>query len=245
MGLYLGKEKISNISAGMPEIIQGTDTSDATATADDILRDKTAYVNGEKISGKISTIGDNSVMHMSGSPTLSSQSSNLYCQYPFTSSYAFKKGASIEITIPLSNFGTATAADVTSGKTFTSSAGLKITGTKTESGSSTTVPTYTFVINNSSTLGSAYYYVNGSGKTSLTAGTTVNLPAGTYIEMTSSSYSSNTYSMTFKAPSEDTVIISNTTSGLSAATQRIVKFITPAANSSAAFSKSNSSTVDM
>ena len=36
---------------GVTGTYEGTDTSDATATADDILRNKTAYVDGEKITG--------------------------------------------------------------------------------------------------------------------------------------------------------------------------------------------------
>ena len=41
----------------------------------------------------------------------------------------FRTGARIQVRSPKSNFGDATAADVAYGKTFTSSAGLKVTGT--------------------------------------------------------------------------------------------------------------------
>lgn len=46
-----GYEGLSKVTVKVP----GTDTSDATATKNDMLKDKTAYVNGEKVVGGIET----------------------------------------------------------------------------------------------------------------------------------------------------------------------------------------------
>jgi len=50
MAVYLGKNKVSGIGG---QGVIGTDTSDANATATDLLSGKTAYVNGEKITGTL------------------------------------------------------------------------------------------------------------------------------------------------------------------------------------------------
>ena len=50
MALYFKNEKIAGFG-GMPVIMEGIDTTDATAKASDILKGKTAYVNDVKITG--------------------------------------------------------------------------------------------------------------------------------------------------------------------------------------------------
>ena len=119
-------EPFSSWPAKVTAIQTGTDTSDATATASDIASGATAYVNGAKVTGNVA-VTTSGVQYIASS--IEKNASYLDTKYTIEADRLFRNGSTVTLRSSLSNFGDATSADVASGKTFTSSAGLKVTGT--------------------------------------------------------------------------------------------------------------------
>ena len=145
----LAKGETAHDAAGEPitgTMESGIDTSDATATAGKILRGETAYVKGKKVTGTIGYYPDGpttsggfltgdianvSVVTYREQEYLKIKSSQI------VNPVAYLKGSQVYCGTLLSNLGDASASDVAEGKTFTSAAGLKVTGTAKAS-----VPTF-------------------------------------------------------------------------------------------------------
>lgn len=113
-----------NFPAEIVAIATGTDTSDANATAADIEAGKTAYVNGQKVTGNLPILGDTAVEE---TPQVSQGKVSMGGE--FANKIIVAQNSKIEFLAPYSSFGTATAADVAAGKTFTGADGLLVEGT--------------------------------------------------------------------------------------------------------------------
>ena len=129
-----GGSELLVFPTGMAEAIAGietgVDTSDATATANDMAIDKTAYVKGAKVTGSVPVVNTSTVHKQTivAASALKAEGVQLVAQTTM-SERLFRGNSIFKIGIPRGFLGNAEAADVAAGKTFTSSAGLKATGT--------------------------------------------------------------------------------------------------------------------
>lgn len=88
--------------------------------------------NGEIVEGAVYTVGSGERGSGNGSVSFVSIDANTYeARGTSALNMIFRSGSIKCITFPKSDFGNATAADVAAGKTFTSKAGVKVTGTST------------------------------------------------------------------------------------------------------------------
>lgn len=121
---------------GSLEVGGGVDTSTATATAGDIVVGKTAFLAGGETTGTMARA--TSITVTDNTPTIENGKLILNAVYKSPNSkntyISPTQNTTVKITTDTSYIGDATAADVASGKTFTSSAGVKVTGTATIGG---------------------------------------------------------------------------------------------------------------
>lgn len=121
-------KKIKQVTYNGTEIpLRGYDTSDATVTAGDMANGVVGYGKNGKVTGSLVRSSNPSNANSLGGTSISSGDGTIWFGGYFDEGTVIASKS--KMGAPLEFLGDATAADVAKGKTFTSAAGLKVTGT--------------------------------------------------------------------------------------------------------------------
>lgn len=122
-------KKIKQVTYNGTEIpLRGYDTSDATVTAGDMPSGVIGYGASGKVTGTLSKVEAGTSQSV-GADEVKEMSTEIYMHGTVPVNVIFQAKSGLYIGAKRSEFGNATASDVAKGKTFTSAAGLKVTGT--------------------------------------------------------------------------------------------------------------------